>query len=124
VRAATSTGEALPPLAVRGMANLDALTSANLGTATFRVRIQYDQAVNLSSTPTVTFSTDVSSTLTYNAASSFRVSDRIFYAWYNVADTNVNVSNIGIQVTAVTDPNGNVQPVYNLSNVFTIDTVS
>ena len=100
------------------------VTDDNVGTATFSVRIVYDEAMNTNLNPVVTFTPDVASTLTYDAAQSWWTSDRAFVARYDVADGNVAVANIGIGVTSAYDASGNVQTAYNGASAFGIDTLS
>ena len=100
------------------------MTDNNVGTATFSVRIVYDEAMNTNLNPVVTFSPDVSSTLTFDPAWSWWTSDRTFVARYDVADANVAVANIGIGVASAHDASGNVQTAYNGASAFSIDTLS
>ena len=99
------------------------ITDNNTGTAAFAVRITYDQTMNTGVNPAVTFSPDVRTTLTYNRAQSWWVSNTAFVARYDVADANVAVANVGINVASVLDATGNVQTPYNGPNAFSIDTL-
>ena len=100
------------------------LTDNNLGTAAFSLRIAYNQTMNTNLNPAVTFTPDVATTLTYNPAQSWWVSNTTFVARYDVADANVAVANIGVNVASAVDPSGNVQTTYTGTNVFSIDTQS
>ena len=100
------------------------MTDNNVGTATFSVRIVYNEAMNTNLNPAVTLSPDVSSTLTYDAAQSWWTSDRTFVARYDVADANVAVADIGIGVASAHDASGNVQAAYNGTSAFGIDTLN
>ena len=103
--------------------NLATVTDNNVGTATFSVRIVYNEAMNTDINPVVTFTPGVSGTLTYDRAWSWWTSDRTFVARYDVADANVAVASIGIGVASAHDASGNVQTAYNGTNNFSIDTL-
>ena len=72
--------------------NLALVTDNQVGTATFAVRIVYNAAMNTNINPVVTFAPDVSTTLTYDRAWSWWVSNTAFVARYDVADANVAVA--------------------------------
>ncbi len=95
----------------------------NVGQAALVLEIDYDQAMD-STAPTVAFTPAVSSTLSYNSASSgWNTAGTIFYARYNVADANVSVAAIDVDVTGATDATSHQpQAAYNGSNNFSIDT--
>ena len=99
------------------------VTDSNVGTAAFAVRIAFDEAMNTNRSPAVTFSPAVPSTLTYDAAQSWWVSNTTFQARFDVADANVHLPNIGINVTGALDPGGNLQTPCNGTRNFSIDTL-
>ena len=65
----------------------------------FALRITYDTQMNANLVPTVTFTPDVSSTLTFNPAQSFWMSDRLYLALYDVTDADVSVPQVAVAVT-------------------------
>ena len=105
------------------MPSVATITDNNTGTAAFTVRITYDHAMNTGLNPAVTFSPDVATTLTYNRAQNWWVSNTAFVARYDVADANVAVANVGINVAGAVDATGNVQTPYSGTNNFSIDTL-
>ena len=100
------------------------MTDANVGTATFAVRIAYDQPMDTNTNPVVTFSADVAGTLAYDSAQSWWTGDTTFLASFDVADADVVASSIGIGVTGARDATGLVQAAYNGTPAFGIDTLS
>ena len=88
----------------------------------FALRITYDAQMNTGMSPTVTFTPDVSSTLTFNTAQSYWISDRLYLASYDVTDADVSVPEVAVAVTGARDILGNVQEVWSGEHVFWIDT--
>ena len=95
-----------------------------MGTATFAVRIAYDEAMNSNINPVVTFTPNVAGTLTYDAAWSWWTSDRTFKAAFDVVDADVYVPHVGIVVAGARDAAGNVQAPYNGTDNFSINTLT
>ena len=93
-----------PPAVLSATPSVATVTDNNVGTAAFSVRIVYNEPMNTNLNPVVTFSPDVASTLTYNRAQSWWVSNTTFVARFDVADANVAVANVGINVTAHSTP--------------------
>ena len=92
--------------------------------AGLEVRITYDQAMQ-GNTPTVSFSPNVAGTLTYNAAHSWWTSPTTFKASYDVADANVLLNPISINVSGARDTTGGHydQARYSGPAGFSIDTL-
>ena len=88
----------------------------------FSLRITYDTQMNTGVSPTVTFTPDVSSTLTFNASQSFWISDRTYLASYDVTDADASVPEVAVAVTGARDSLGNVQTGWSGAHVFWIDT--
>ena len=100
--------------------NLTMLSDATVGSGKFTVAVVYSEAMKATPAPTITFTPDVSSTLTFASGS---WSGNTYTATYNVADANVAVSNVGIGVTGAEDAAaGNLQVPFSQSNAFSIDT--
>jgi hypothetical protein len=91
-------------------------------TPTFAVRITYDDAMNMSTTPTVIFSPNVSDTLTPDPTWSFWINSTSYYAGFDVADAGMIVPSIGIVVLGAKDDAGDPQAAYVGAAGFTIDT--
>ena len=110
------------------------ITDANVGVpawpwdpptlAGLEVRITYSGPMSLGITPTVTFAPAVASTLTFDAAHSWWVSDTTYKAAFDVADANVYVPHVGIVVTGAKDAAGNLQTPYSGTDDFSIDTLT
>ena len=92
--------------------------------AGLKVRITYSGPMSLGITPTVTFAPAVASTLTFDAAHSWWVSDTTYKAAFDVADANVYVPHVGIVVTGAKDAAGNLQTPYSGTDDFSIDTLT
>ena len=103
--------------------NVATVTDTNVGTATFSLRIAFDEPMNINTRPAITFTPAVASTLTFDAAQSWWVSNTAFSARFDVRDANVAVANIGVGVASAYDAAGNVQAPYNGSHNFSIDTL-
>ena len=84
---------------------LQVVTNLNVtGTETqpaFTVTVDYDQPMSLSSSATITFSPNVSSSLVLEYA--FWTGDTTWKAWYDVLDANVDLSGISINVSGAQD---------------------
>ena len=81
--------------------------------------------MNLSTTPNVTFSPDLSTSLLFDAAQSWWITDRIFQARFDVVDAGVNVPNVSVHVTGARDATGlrYEQLAYDGPAGFSIDTL-
>ncbi len=89
-------------------------------TNSFMVTVDYSEAMDQSLAPTVSFSLDVSSTLTL-ASGSWSDSDT-YIATYDVVDADVEMDDVDIFVMGATDPAGNEQEAGSLIDAFDIDT--
>ena len=65
--------------------------------------------MNTNYNPTVSFTPDVATTLTYDPAWSWWVSSTIFQAGFDVSDAGVIVTNVGVNVSGAKDTAGNPQ---------------
>ena len=91
--------------------------------AGFTFRINYSAPMDLSSTPTVTFTPDVTTTLTYHPSKSWWVSSTTYKAAFDVADAGVLVTSVGVGASGARDTGGNLQDAYAGTNNFAIDTL-
>ena len=108
--------------------NLTLVSDLNLGADTFQVRLTYDQPMNTSTTPAITFSSGspsaVAGTLQLDPAQSWWVSSTTYKAVYTVTDVDANVANITVNVAGARDLSiGNYQAPATFTNAFSIDTV-
>ena len=117
----TFTIDTAAPVVSSVTPNLTMVADANVGTATFSVTVVYNEPMDQRMAPTLTFTPDVAGTLSLNAASGW-TNSTTYVAWYDVADGNVAVPNVGIGVTLAQDLAGNVQTPYSGTNNFNIDT--
>ena len=87
------------------------------------VAIDFDVAMNTSIPPTLIFAPDVSSTLSLVPGGSWTDSDT-YTATYSVADGNVDVDSVTIDVTGAWDLAGKPQQDYTPVHEFEIDTLN
>jgi cyclophilin family peptidyl-prolyl cis-trans isomerase len=96
------------------------VTQANVGTNTFTVTLTYSEAMDESSTPTITFSPDVSDTLTFDSGS---WTDSTHYAAsYDVASGGASQTSVAVDVSDATSAAGIAQADYTGSSNFAVDT--
>ena len=85
--------------------------------------VVFDQAMDTGVDPTLTFGTDVAGTLTFTGGVVER-GDTTYTATYNVADANVDMADVTIDVTGAQDATGNAQADYTPEAEFSIDTAN
>jgi large repetitive protein len=95
------------------------ITTAEVGSGTFNVIVEYSKAMDQTSAPTISFAPTVASTLTQ--ASAAWTDSTHYKAIYNVAASGITLSNVSISVTGGQDGNGNTPAVYSGSTTFNID---
>ena len=74
----------------------------------FVVTVTFSEAMNTGVAPTLTFGAAVGTTLSF-ASGAWNGAGTQYSATYNVADVNVNVPNVTIDVTGGVDPAGNAR---------------
>lgn len=97
------------------------------GVQSFEVEVTFSEAMtnNGSADPTFVFDPSVATTLTHNPPiDGWEGSDTGFITLYDVADANVDVEDIDIDVTGATDANGNPIQDYTPSKEMDIDTLN
>src|SRR6185436_6179812 len=99
------------------------ITDADTGLASFSVDVVFDQAMDTGVAPTLTFAPSVASTLSFSGGS-WSGDGLTYTATYDVADANLDVSGVTIDVTGAKDENGNGQTDYTPSAEFSIDTAN
>ena len=91
---------------------------------TFTVTVDFSKSMDQAVSPTIAFDPDVSSTLTFNAASSGWSDADTYQSVYDVADADVDVGEITIDVTGAKDAAGPDQRDYTPEPEFGIDTLT
>ncbi len=99
------------------------ITGDDVGSGTFQVIAKFSEAMDTGVTPTITFSPDVSSTLTF-ASGAWSKGNKVYTATYNVADANVAVNDVDVSVSGAKDTAGNTQSPNptTTADLFDIDT--
>ncbi|MCP6717999.1 MAG: DUF5011 domain-containing protein [Patescibacteria group bacterium] len=103
--------------------NLTQITDVDAGFGTFTVTINYNEAMDQTSVPIITFTPEVSSTLSFNNGGSW-LNSNIYEFTYDVTDASIEVVDVDISVSGATDVAGNIQVDGNLSNAFDIDALN
>jgi hypothetical protein len=96
------------------------ITQADVG-GTFAVAVTFSEVMDTASTPAITFSPDVSSTLTFSSGA-WSVGDTVYTASYSIADNDIEVSGVEIDVTGGVGIDANPQDNYTPGSQFSIDT--
>ena len=104
------------------LANDLVITNSDAVADTFSIAVTFSEAMDTSAAPTLTFAPDVASTLTQTGAGVWSVGNTVYTASYNVADANVVVNGVTVDVTGAQDANGNAQQDYTALAEFDIDT--
>ncbi len=102
--------------------NLLTIADGDVGANNFTLTVDYSEAMNTGTNPTVSFPTvgeDPTTTITFSSGSWNTATQ--YVATYNVADNNDNIPNIDVQVSGAVDVAGNTQTVNNTNDVFSID---
>jgi len=111
-----------PPGVSSVVASPTVVSDADVGSGTFTVTVDFDEAMDTGVSPALGFAPSVSSTLSL-AGGSWVDSDT-FRATYNVADANTDVDSVTIDVTGAEDAAGNGQEDYTPESEFAIDTLN
>jgi hypothetical protein len=106
---------------VTGVVASDSLVSDADTSGLFTVTVDFDVAMNTSTSPTLIFAPDVSSTLVLLPGGSWADSDT-YIATYSVSDANADVNSVTIDVTGAWDLAGRPQQDYTPVHEFEIDT--
>ena len=107
--------------------SLPEITDADVGSGTFSIVVVYNEPMDIGiNTPEITFTPDVSSTLTFSGGifTNGNLDNDTYTMTYNVSDANVVTGFIDIQVTSGRDQAGNVQAEGNLPDAFNIVTTN
>ena len=108
--------------------NLTTIVDANVGSLKFTLTVVYSQAMKVAQTPTISFPTagedPTASPATLTLVSQDWTNDTTFVATYNVADQNLSMPSIDVQVSGGQDAAGNAQATFTPADVFSINTVN
>ncbi|MFC2095512.1 Ig-like domain-containing protein [Candidatus Bipolaricaulota bacterium] len=97
------------------------ITDADVGD-TFTVTIDYSEPMFAGTAPTIVFSPNLNTTLSFQAGSSSWTDTDTYIASYTILDGNVAVLDDDITVSAAQDLALNVQVVYNYNDQLDVDT--
>ena len=111
------------PTVVDVVANDLVITDSDAVADTFSIAVTFSQAMNASATPTLIFAPSVASTLTLTGGA-WSAANTVYTASYTVADANVVVNGVTVDVTGAQDLAGNAQQDYTAVAEFSIDTVA
>jgi hypothetical protein len=114
-------GDTTAPVPLSVTPSITLVTDLQAGTATFTLTVVFDEPMNTSIIPTVTFPVeDPTATLALNAPQSSWTNSTTFVAKYNVTDQNVDLGNVDVRVAGGKDLAGNVQTAVTVANCFGI----
>lgn len=111
------------PAIVAATPSVMTITDAQASRAAFKLALQYSVAMKTTIAPTIRFSPDVRTTLTF-AAGSWNVTRTIYTAVYYVADSGVRVPNVALAISGAQSTTGIAQLAFNQGNGFAIDTTN
>ena len=95
-----------------------------LGTGTFTVTVDYSEAMDTGTDPTIGLLPSASGTLTFNAGLSGWTDSNTYVAKYDVADVDVETANVDVTVSGAKDVAGNTQVSSTSTAAFDIDTLN
>ncbi len=107
------------PRVILSSVSTDMINDAYAGTD-LTIEVNYNQPMDLTSTPTITFNQDLSVTLT--ELSGVWTSDDTFLWTFSTQDAGVMNMDIQAEIGGAMDLDGDVQELFTLSNSFIIDT--
>jgi hypothetical protein len=104
--------------------NLDSITlnTADVGPQNFTVTVSYSMPMNTSSTPAISFTPALTSSLMPDGAN--WIDSQHYQATYDVANAGVSVPSVGISVAGAVDASGNTQTPFSDTGDFSVDTLS
>ncbi|MGD0896970.1 MAG: peptidylprolyl isomerase, partial [Thermoguttaceae bacterium] len=115
--------DTIPPTVTAVTTNLATVSAANVGSDKFTVTVALSEPMQSSSVPTITFTPDLTGTLTLDTGSWTDSTHSHYTADYNVANAGVSPESVGIGVTGAKDAAGNTLTPYTGTNNFTVDTL-
>jgi Ca2+-binding RTX toxin-like protein len=115
--------DTLAPSVVSVEVNDVLLTEGDTGIGKFQVIVTFDQAMDATVAPLLTFDPMVASTLS-NLSGTWSLDGATYTAIYDVSDANVDIANVTIDVSGARDASGNAQADYTQQPEFSIDTAN
>lgn len=114
------------PRVVAVVPNTQVLAQADTGSATFSLTISFDEDMDTTVHPFLSFPSEdpLAKTLTFNVAASNWMNTSAYIATFDVADSSETLPDIDVQVESALDLNGNLQETYLAADNFSIDTKS
>ncbi len=121
----TTTGvfdvDTLNPTVTSVSVSAATVTDATAASGTFTIAVTFSEAMNTSASPALTFSPDLSTTLTLTGGT-WSAGNTIYTASYSVTDSNVDFDSINVQVSSAADAASNTQSPFTASGAFGVDT--
>ena len=112
--------DTINPTVITITPSLSLIKDSSVGTNTFTIAIDYNEAMSGASTPIITFTPDITTTLTLTSGT---WTDADTYTiTYNVADAEILTADVDISVTGAKDIADNTQTAGNSIDAFDIDT--
>jgi len=112
-----------PPSVTQVVLSDNHITDADVG-GTFTVTVNYSEPMLSGTLPSIVFSLNLDTTLSFQAGSSDWNDDDTYVASYTILDGNVTVLDDDITVSAAQDLAGNVQEPYGYDDQLDVDTES
>ncbi|WP_020476503.1 C2 family cysteine protease [Zavarzinella formosa] len=118
-----TTTNAVGPTVVSATPVIGTITNAQGGANGFGITVTYDQVMNRTVKPVITFSRDLGATLA-PASGSWDVTGKIYTARYNVALANVTDNAVQVTIGGALNAAGVLQPSFTRSGLFAIGTTA
>ena len=115
----------LSPSVVSVTPNLTSIADADVGTRTLTLTVVYAESLNTTITPTISFPTSgedpTASPATLTLDSGGWLNSTTFVASYDVADQNLAMPNVDVEVAGAQDTGGHAQTSFTAADNFSID---
>jgi hypothetical protein len=97
------------PAVISVTPNLRTIADSNAGTGALGLTIVFSETMNTAIAPTITFTSSVTGTLTFNAGLSGWSNSTTYLARYDVADADADLPDLNVRVTGAQDIAGDTQ---------------
>ena len=112
-----------PVIENKPVSSIEIVSTSEIGEQALTITITFNEDMDQITEPVIQFEYDLSDFLTKNSTNSFWVDSKTYSAKYNLSDTALTVSDIGITVSEAKDLAGNtMRKDSSHENIFTIDT--
>jgi len=107
--------------------NLTMVSQADIGSGTFTLTVVYDQTMDNTIDPTISFPTSgedpETNTISFVSSnwSTTNVANDTYTATYDVVSSSDEIPDIDVRVSGAQNPGGTVQTTYNEADVFSVD---